>query len=796
MTVTDKRIMAEKEFGKKIEKYLRLKKNQTPDPEYCPTLYLTWNTKKDGWKCKNIQTGKFITNHSERIRISELMSWKPHWESFAQHKEDNGEYQTNPNVNYFCRYVKPDYNLGIIEISSITIDTKRTNGPTAFTFLGARVFMSMEDRTLWAYKEYTEPLQFIKPTDYVNRVPQSYYTSWYFTRYKLKTYLSDGRACHNIKVRKELYKYLRHNNITSYFNGKKEVDISTYETFNIWNFCEWLTAKKATQKAIDKEELIKTILNAEFSEIELTRDDLKSKLENNSRRYYGVVKHEKWKEYDVFRFFSPIVEVQSRYSNHAYMRDISGTASSGDVIDFNTFHWKEETRIFVHDKKLHILERRYHYHGFSYVTAPNALNHVHAYNVHIPDIEEIKNLDLFKYISDEIQEYTDDFSKYFIMLRKPIVEQLIKISCPKIADHISTDNQVAANLKEIVGEVNAKKKTIKEIFGMTTKQIRYIEGYLRTENRGIYYSSNIFTLQDIGFLYELFTNKPSFSSLNDISDIDFKTFTNAVDAAVNLKINNSLDRHWNWRWDHDDNRLKYGPTFERLCPDNIDPQNRYKYIIKMIKMCHKADVNIQIIADNHRMFNQLHGEFRPENIKLEYNCPSDIIRIHDSLVELITAQNAEQARINALKQEERNKELEKKMAKLDEKRREFEYEDDTYMIRIPKKLSELTTEGTIQRICIGSYVNAHAQGNSNIYFLRKKSNPDTPFFAIEEKGGRIIQIHGYCNKWLGADDDSFAAVPFVRRWLRDKKISCDVKILTSKARGYSCGLEFRELPAI
>ena len=33
MTVSEKRTVAEKEFGKKIEKYLRLKKNQTPDPE-------------------------------------------------------------------------------------------------------------------------------------------------------------------------------------------------------------------------------------------------------------------------------------------------------------------------------------------------------------------------------------------------------------------------------------------------------------------------------------------------------------------------------------------------------------------------------------------------------------------------------------------------------------------------------------------------------------------------------------------------------------------------------------------
>ena len=353
MTVAEKRTMAEKEFGKKVERYLRLKKNQTPDPEYCPTLYLVWNTQRDGWKCKNIQTGKFITNFSERRKVSEL----PIWKTYYYRALNTNEFRTKPNVNYYCRYVKPDYNLGIIEFSSITIDTKRTNGPTAFTFLGSRVFMSMEDRTLWAYKEYTEPFYFIKPTDYVNRVPQCYYRGWYFTQFKLKTYLSDGKACLNAKVRKELYQYLQHNNINSYFNGKKEVDISSYEDFGIWNFCEWLTAKKATQKAIDKETFIKSLLSVELPEIKLTRDDLKSKPEDNSIRYYGIVKHEKWKEYDVFRFFSPITQVQSRYSTRPYERDITGLLSVGDTIDFNTFHWKEETRIFVHDKKLHIVEK-------------------------------------------------------------------------------------------------------------------------------------------------------------------------------------------------------------------------------------------------------------------------------------------------------------------------------------------------------------------------------------------------------------------------------------------------------
>lgn len=790
MTVAEQRTIGEKEFGKKIEKYLSLKKNQTPDPEYCPTVYLLWLTQKSS-QIKNIQTGKFVTDLDEKIRISKLPNWKSYWKRESQ----TNEYISKPNVNYYCRYIKPDYNLGIIEISSITIDTKRTNGPTAFKFLGSRVFMSMKDRKLWAYKEYTEPLRFIKPTDYVSRVPQCYYRDWYYTQFKLKTYLSDNKACANDRVRRELFKYLQANNVNSYFNGKSEVDISTIENFNIWNFCEWLTCKKASQKAIDKEALIKSLINAELPEIKLTREDLKIKGSEENTCYYGVVSYELWNGFDVFRFFAPSVKIKSQYSNYSYEQPIKGTCMGNTILNFDTLRWKETFRIFYKDKKIYILEARYNSKGFSYISAPNALGQTYTSYCRILDIDKIRNLDIFKYISGQIEEYPDDFTNYFIMTRKPITEQLIKINCPKIASEIMSENKVNANLRDCVGEVNAKKKTLKDVFGMTTKQLQAVEDYLKADSRGAYWSWNNFNLNDIGFLYELFTGKPCRSSKNDISNIDMETFKDALEVIQNLKQNNSLHVGWNWRY-HRDTELKYSQTFSSLCPNDLEPEKRYKYIMKMMRMCKKANVGIQIISDNARMYNRLNDQFRPQNMRLEYNCPSDITRIHDALVEILAAQDAEQARINALKQDERNKELEKKMAKLDEKRKELEYEDDTYLIRLPKKLSELTVEGTVQRICIGGYVSSHAQGNANIYFLRKKSDPDKPFFAIEERNGQIIQIHGYGNKWLGADDDSFAAVPFVRRWLRANHLLCSTKILTSKARGYGCGNEFRELPAI
>ena len=239
----------------------------------------------------------------------------------------------------------------------------------------------------------------------------------------------------------------------------------------------------------------------------------------------------------------------------------------------------------------------------------------------------------------------------------------------------------------------------------------------------------------------------------------------------------------------------YNP-FRQYIPEDLEGMDRVKYITKMMKLCDEAKVGIRIIHDMKNMYNSLLPEFRPENFNLNFKCASDITRMHESLIELKRASDEECHRLNALAEEERNKELEKRMQKLQKERRKNTYEEDEYVIRIPEKLSELTTEGQVQRICIGGYTINYANGHSNIYFLRKKSEPNKPFFAIEEKDKSIVQIHGFGNKWLGSDDESFAAVPFVMRWLKKCGFTCKKEILTCKSVGYGQTNQYRELPVI
>jgi hypothetical protein len=173
---------------------------------------------------------------------------------------------------------------------------------------------------------------------------------------------------------------------------------------------------------------------------------------------------------------------------------------------------------------------------------------------------------------------------------------------------------------------------------------------------------------------------------------------------------------------------------------------------------------------------------------------SDLARIHDAVTELKRMQDAERRARWNMSERERMEKDEKKRQELDKARKVYEYEDDNYIIRLPKSSSEIITEGSAQRICIGGYTSRHATGATNLFFLRKKSAPDTPFYAIEMSNGKtIVQIHGYCNKWLGNDPD---AIPTVIRWLRKNGIKCADSILTCKAKGYSSCNDYVPMPVV
>ena len=138
-----------------------------------------------------------------------------------------------------------------------------------------------------------------------------------------------------------------------------------------------------------------------------------------------------------------------------------------------------------------------------------------------------------------------------------------------------------------------------------------------------------------------------------------------------------------------------------------------------------------------------------------YQQPRELQAAHDQMV----------AEINQEKVEKRLKEVKEKYPGIREQyrklRKDFFYEDDTYLIRPARSAEEIVTEGRILHHCVGgnNYLEKHNEGRNYILMLRFRENPETPYITVEigAKSKKILQWYGehdkkpdeqHMSKWL------------------------------------------------
>jgi len=122
------------------------------------------------------------------------------------------------------------------------------------------------------------------------------------------------------------------------------------------------------------------------------------------------------------------------------------------------------------------------------------------------------------------------------------------------------------------------------------------------------------------------------------------------------------------------------------------------------------------------------------------NNSQEFIEKHNQLVEVYNKYRT-QEKIAALK--ELNEEYQQTILP---KVKKFEYSNDNYLIIACPELKDLIHEGSELHHCVGSYTDSVGHGREYILFLRKKEEPDKPFYTINiTTDNRIRQIHGSCN---------------------------------------------------
>lgn len=90
-----------------------------------------------------------------------------------------------------------------------------------------------------------------------------------------------------------------------------------------------------------------------------------------------------------------------------------------------------------------------------------------------------------------------------------------------------------------------------------------------------------------------------------------------------------------------------------------------------------------------------------------------------------------------------------------------------YFLKVPNDWKEIRKEGDLLGHCVGSYISNIAEGECQIYFLRKKEEPDKPFYTMEWANGKLRQCRGKGN--CGYDDKVASFVDYVERRLESIK---------------------------
>ncbi|MFT9055118.1 MAG: PcfJ domain-containing protein [Ethanoligenens sp.] len=112
------------------------------------------------------------------------------------------------------------------------------------------------------------------------------------------------------------------------------------------------------------------------------------------------------------------------------------------------------------------------------------------------------------------------------------------------------------------------------------------------------------------------------------------------------------------------------------------------------------------------------------------------------------------------------KEFIQKFKTMYERLEKYSFEKDGLLIRPAASEDELIKEGKILEHCVGGYGNQHCAG-SPIFFIRKKSDPDMPYYTLQLdlKHQSIIQNRGFHNNMTGYPPKPPEIDAFAEYWL-------------------------------
>ena len=459
-------------------------------------------------------------------------------------------------------------------------------------------------------------------------------------------------------------------------------------------------------------------------------------------------------EYAVFRVFK--AETDYDYMLRRYIPD--GNPAN------------ERARVFIHnDGKVSVMEKQTDNSWNIVGKKLSSIAYVYGDTVNkfdgMYDWQPIKwNMDIIKSASNNHPSGLKVVNYIINLLRHPVIEKLYKMGYKEVAMQLIKNDEVVSRIKEMfyMNNIKEKEKNIYKMLGVNKYILQKMEdNYAENSSR---WESGVH-LRDIKDIF----------GTPDISSLSKET----IDMYV-AGLSKCNYRGW---------RPLIGDChyyFHREKYSNPATEEQRRLLEKLFRLELKEPGIVSSYADARGIYDRL--RIKPEIDWIDFRHLEDVNILHDNLQGLMNTQEEEYRYHRTEAEKKAAEEREKQFKKLQEDRVEkFECVGEKYSIVTPKNLTEITTEGSSLHHCVGGYLNNHAEGRTNILFLRNNAFPNTPFYTIEvTPDDYVMQIHGKNNRWLGNDPD---AISFVWKWIQDRGFRCEKYKLLNMGVGYSRGNE-------
>lgn len=194
--------------------------------------------------------------------------------------------------------------------------------------------------------------------------------------------------------------------------------------------------------------------------------------------------------------------------------------------------------------------------------------------------------------------------------------------------------------------------------------------------------------------------------------------------------------------------------------ENLDFLLRYMSLTQLMNRLDKYREQGSCSSEHEGI--QKYTDYLKMRMELEYDMtnelyihPRNLKEKHDKMVR---ERNAKRDKDHVAKMKAAYPDIEKRYKKLCKK---YSYEEGEYLIRPAKDAGEIVMEGRNLHHCVGgnTYLGRHNNGESSILFIRKKENPEEPYYTIEIRKNEIVQ-------WYGARD-SKPDKEVIEPWLED-----------------------------